>query len=193
MVSELVTPPQVEPVSVDELKTHLRIESTEESEYLDELERAAREYVEGLLGRKLITQVWKVYYSSWPDGNVFEIPYGQLQAVSSVAYVDTDGESHEVSTDVYDVDTASEPGKVALAYNQSWPSASLYPTNPISIQFTCGYGDNRLAVPSILRHAIKLLVGHLYENREATIAGMTIQTVPIGIYDMLYPYRLWRF
>ena len=193
MITELVTAPQAEPVSIDDLMTHLRVENDEDMPYLDEIERAAREYIENLLGRKLITQTWKVYYSSWPADNIFEIPYGQLQSVSSITYMDTDGNSNTLVADIYDVDTASEPGKVVLAYNQSWPSVSLYPTNPISIEFTCGYGDRGSAVPSMIRHAAKILAGHLYENREASITGITIQTVPIGLYDMLYPYRLWRF
>ena len=193
MITELVTAAQAEPVTIDELMTHLRVENDEDALYLDEIEKAAREYIESLLGRKLITQTWKVYFDSWPEDNVFEIPYGQLQSVASIIYTDTDGTQHTLDSSVYDVDTASEPGKVVLAYNQSWPSVSLYPTNPICIEFTCGYGDRGSAVPSMLRHAIKLLAGHLYENREATITGLTIQTVPIGLYDMVYPYRLWRF
>lgn len=43
--------------------------------------------------------------------------------------------------------------------------------------------------PSILA-AVKLTMGHLYENREAVAAGVTVSEVPQGVQALLRPYRL---
>lgn len=40
--------------------------------------------------------------------------------------------------------------------------------------------------PALLKEAIRQLVAHWYENREA-------QTVPAGLADLLAPYREWAF
>ncbi|MFH2075423.1 MAG: phage head-tail connector protein, partial [Pseudomonadota bacterium] len=68
------------------------------------------------------------------------LPFGALQSVTHVKYTDTDGTQTTRSTDEYNVDTDSDPGRIQLDYGYSWPSASLHPKNPIEVQFVCGYG-----------------------------------------------------
>lgn len=46
--------------------------------------------------------------------------------------------------------------------------------------------------PAILQ-AIKLLVAHLYENREASLVGVSVEQLPIGVFDLITPYRDWAF
>ena len=46
-------------------------------------------------------------------------------------------------------------------------------------------------VPGPLKLAIKLLVGHFYENREATTM-LKIDELPLGIKALIEPYRTWQ-
>ena len=48
-------------------------------------------------------------------------------------------------------------------------------------------------VPPSLLQAIRLLVAHLYENREASLVGITSQELPFGLMDLIAPYRVWTF
>ena len=48
-------------------------------------------------------------------------------------------------------------------------------------------------IPAPVLEAIRMLAAHLYENREATLIGVTAQTLPFGMLDMLSPYRAWVF
>jgi hypothetical protein len=48
-------------------------------------------------------------------------------------------------------------------------------------------------VPAPINEAILQLVAHLYENREATLIGLTAQALPMGFLDLLEPYRAWCF
>ena len=86
----------------------------------------------------------------------------------SVVYIDTDGATQTVSSSVYDVDIDQEPGRLRLAYSESWPSDRRSTPNSVIIRFVAGYGDAD-AVPETIKAAIKLLVGHLYEHRVQTI------------------------
>ncbi|SEB43412.1 uncharacterized phage protein (possible DNA packaging) [Nitratireductor aquibiodomus] len=48
-------------------------------------------------------------------------------------------------------------------------------------------------VPADLKEAVRLLVGHLYENREATLVGITAEEIPFGIWDIINQHRAWSF
>ena len=47
--------------------------------------------------------------------------------------------------------------------------------------------------PEPLREAVRQLVGHLYENREATLVGLSITDVSPGLFDLIRPYREYQF
>lgn len=47
--------------------------------------------------------------------------------------------------------------------------------------------------PAPVAEAVRMFAGHLYENREATIVGETVQAVPFGFLDLIAPYRVWSF
>lgn len=57
--------------------------------------------------------------------------------------------------------------------------------------------DGKLAdmttVPGDLKEAIRQLVGHLYENREATLVGISAEELPLGFWDVVSQYREWSF
>lgn len=48
-------------------------------------------------------------------------------------------------------------------------------------------------VPEPLNEAIRQLVGSLYENREATVVGISADLMPLGLYDLMAPYREYVF
>lgn len=48
-------------------------------------------------------------------------------------------------------------------------------------------------VPPALVEAVCLLAAHWYENREATLVGVTAQSLPIGLEDIVREYRNYSF
>ena len=48
-------------------------------------------------------------------------------------------------------------------------------------------------MPAQVKEAIRQLAAHLYENREATMVGVSVQSLPFGLLDLLMPYREWVF
>lgn len=48
-------------------------------------------------------------------------------------------------------------------------------------------------VPASLKEATRLLVAHWYENREASIVGLSVQEIPYGIRELIREYRKWSF
>jgi hypothetical protein len=47
--------------------------------------------------------------------------------------------------------------------------------------------------PAPVNEAIRQLAGHLYANREATVVGVTAQSLPLGFLDLLSTYRAFAF
>jgi len=48
-------------------------------------------------------------------------------------------------------------------------------------------------IPAPVNEGVRLLTAHLYANREASLIGITAQSLPFGLLDMLSPYREWVF
>ena len=169
--------------------------ATTEDMLLTALITAARQQVEAILQRQLITATWDAYLDEFPDKNFISLPFGQLQDVASVEYTDSDGTPHSMAETIdYLVDYDSDPGRIVLPYGVSWPFFTEYSVNPIAIEFDCGYGDNASDVPAGIRTAIKMLVEDMYNNRSATntqAAGNVTENK--AVLSLLYPYRLWSF
>lgn len=182
MKLQLVTAPASEPVSVSDLKTHLRIDAATEDAYLPTLIAAARQTVEERAWRALFTQTWDLTLDRWPTGRSIRLPKPPLQSVTYVKYTDEDGVQQTLSSDGYVVDTAGEPGQIVLKSDQSWPSDTLQVTSAIVVRFVCGWTSVG-SIPPALVHAVRLLAGDYYENREATLvgAGLASTALPFGV------------
>lgn len=187
---KLVTGPASEPVSLDEAKSQLRVDGNDENDFITGLITAAREHVEQVSRRSLMPQTWRLSLDAWPCSDEIELPKPPLQSVTSVIYKDTVGAQTPLSTSAYIADSDSEPGRVVLAYGQSWPSGTLYPANPIQITYVAGY-SNADAVPAWAKQALKLIIGHWYENREDTIAGTIIKGIPLGADSLIWLNRAY--
>jgi uncharacterized phiE125 gp8 family phage protein len=168
---------------------------TTEDTILSALITAARQQVEAITRRAFITQTWDLFLDEFPEKNFIPLPYGQLQSVSSVAYIDSDGVSHTMTlTTDYLVDASSEPGRIVLPYGVSWPTFTAYPVNPITIRFVCGYGGTAASVPRGIVAAIKMLCESLYNDRSAQhVMGAGNVTENKAVLSLLYPFRLWSF
>ena len=180
---KLVTPPTTEPVSVSEAKEHLRITGTDEDALITTFIEAAREYCEEYQNKAYITQTWDLSLDEFPD-SPYSLPKPPLQSISSIKYYDQDGTEYEFNASDYLVDTASVKGRVSLAYGKSWPSVTLQPMNGVIIQFIAGYGEAASDVPERIRNAIKVLIGQIYENREATDIKKHFE-VPFAVHALL--------
>lgn len=191
MALKIYAAPEVEPVSLTEAKLHLRVDITDDDALITMLIQSARETVEAITRRALISQTWDMTLDDWPESDAIEVPLPPLQSVTSITYVDEDGNSATVSASDYSVDTTSDPGRIVLDADASWPSVSLRPANGVTVRFVAGYGAAGSDVPAAIRSAILLLVGHLYENREAT--SQNIFQLPMGVDMLLWPFRVITF
>lgn len=163
----LVTAPTSEPVTLAEAKKQCEIaaEVNHHDEHLERLIQAARVYVENYTGRQIVTATWDLYADSWPDdGLTISLPKGPIQSVTSITYVDENGSSQTWGSSNYVLSASREPAIIRLAYQALWPAFRFQP-DAIRVRYVAGYGA-ATAVPQGIKHAILLLVGGWFLNRE---------------------------
>ena len=188
MKTVIVTPPTAPPVLVDDFKTHQRIDGTGEDTYILGLLNKATLHLEEICSRKFSAQTWRLLLDKWPGGVELFLPFGQVQSVASIKYKDDVGDQSTFSADNYNVDQYSNHGRVVLAYNEAWPSGTLFNLNPIEVDFVCGY----VSVPDNLKHAVTLLAAHWFENREPVVVGnMSVSMLPEAIDALIWNYRVF--
>ena len=92
---------------------------------------------------------------------------------------------------MYQVVSDSDHPRIERAYEQSWPSVRDQP-QAITVRAVMGYASAS-AVPYPLKQAMKLLIGHWYENREAVVVGQVPMEVPLAAEALISPYRRASF
>lgn len=182
MSLEITSEPAVEPIELDEAKQQLRLDGDEEDEYVNSLIVTARKYVEQVTWRQLITATFRWKFDRLCG--VWYVPRAPLQSVSSIQYVDANGTTQTLSGSLYTVDAASDPGRILPAYNQTWPGTRGH-INDATIVYVAGYGDDAADVPQPVRHAMLLLIDHLYKARSGC------DGLPAAIGHLLSPYRVY--
>jgi uncharacterized phiE125 gp8 family phage protein len=147
---------------------------TTEDDELNELITDGRLAVEHDIGRKICTQTWNYCPKSWPCTDRIKIPFGNLQSVVSIKWKDVDGiETTLVEDTDYVVEkNSTQCGFVVLPYQGSWPSGELFPSNPITIQFVCGYGSTYTSIPRNIKQAVKRWCVNNYMNRGDDVIGV---------------------
>lgn len=187
--------PTIEPVSLVEMKAHLRVTFSEDDTQIGYLINAAHKYVEQYLGRALITQSILAKADGWPvqarsSGFEIVLPRPPLQTITSITYVDVNGTTQTLSTSLYTTDIVSEPGRIVSTYNATWPTTRSI-ANAVSIIYVCGYGSTYTSVPEPIRQAIKMLVADWFRNRETNVLGTIVDELPMGVMALLNPYRMF--
>ena len=160
MATTLVTAPTEYPVTLSDVKTHLKIEANDFDGELSGLIDDATKFVEDMTGRALITQTWKFYLDDFKS--LIKVPKPPLSSVTSITYTDSSGSSQTLASSNYTVDAKSQPGRIHQKPSGSFPG-TYGDVNDVTITFVCGYG-NKTAVPEGLKRAIYLYIERMFDN-----------------------------
>ena len=186
MSAILLIPPSAEPWSVAEAKAFLRVEHDDDDAVIAALIAAARFHVEALSRRALLVQRWRFVLDAWPANGRLDPRMGPLRSV--------------IAARVFD----ARATLTALIHNlrRSMPLPTSSPRHaarcrcraalpPASSSTSSSATDRaRTDVPDALRHAIRMLVAHWYENRGLIAVGQTVAMMPASVNAMIASYRV---
>lgn len=188
MPSILLTGPAVEPVTLAEAKLFLRVEHDDDDDLIAALIAGSRIHVEAQTRRALITQTWRLTRDVWPaSGRFFVLPVPLVGLVAARVY-GADNTAHAIDIGLFTVDKAAAPAMLAFAPG-TLPAAGRAAAG-IEVDVTTGYGAAGENVPEPLRHAIRLLVAHWYENRGIAVVAHNVAVLPATVAALIAPYQV---
>ncbi|WBO23936.1 head-tail connector protein [Sphingomonas abietis] len=197
-----------EPVSLDQLKVHLRLEEgeTDEDAYLTGMIMAARRACEYQINRSVVGATDVLNLDIFPGEEHSPFPIipleacsprsrdiclagGMVASVTSVTYFDEAGAEQTLDPSTYFADLVDAPALLAPV-GRSWPKTQNRPGAVTITYLVSPLTADDLAT---VAQAMLLLIGHWYRNRESVavdIRGTPIE-LPLSVTWLLTPLRQW--
>lgn len=173
----VISPPATEPLALSEVKSFLKIESSDEDVYLTGLIVATRQLIENYLHRALITQTLRLNFDYFEERKI-ELWRAPIQSITSVKTTDSNNAQTTISnTNYYLLNDY-------LTFNDNYVfSGSLRSSQAIEIIYIAGYGIAS-DVPQAIKNAMLEQIQNIYE------CGCDVASLSAKALTMLSPYRL---
>lgn len=183
----ITTPADELPISLADIKAHLRIDGTSQDDYLTDLMWVAYSWIEQEADITISETVYQLQLPCFGSSKIV-LPKPPVQTLDSLTYRDSDNQSQTLTegTDFYLV-TPSKQAAFLMPITY-WPSTFSRP-DAVTIVFTAGYA----VVPHQVLHLMRLLVGTMFENREGEITGTITSTIKLGVDRLLSQIRNVRY
>ena len=183
-VTELITTAQA--------KAHLRVDISDDDSLIAGLVSAARQHVEIHTGRSFAQHTYRADIANFHD--VMVLPWRPVQSITSIQYYNTD--SPEALTTLSDTVYSLYADRVVRDYGEEWPTAWAIRPDAVQITYVTGYLTNAspqaATFPEAIRQSMYLIIGDLYENREAqfTVGFNQISPNPT-VNALINPYKVY--
>lgn len=178
----LVTDATSEPITLNEVRNHLRIDGIDYDAILTPLIKTVRQIAEKTTGRDMINKTWRTYLDCFPSYNGIEIKKSKLQSITSIKYYINDVLTTQDSNSYYFTD--EEYSSIEIKNSYSWASSDER-KQAVQITFVAGYGADATFVPQALKQAMLSHVAFLYEN-----AGDCVDSGEAQFKKLYFPYIL---
>jgi uncharacterized phiE125 gp8 family phage protein len=179
-------------ISTAQAKAHLRVDISDDDSLIAGLVTAARQHVEIHTGRSFAQHTYRADIGSFHD--VMVLPWRPIQSITQIQYYNTD--SPEVLTTLSSAIYSLYADRVVRDYGECWPTAWAIRPGAVQITYVTGYLSNAspqaATFPEAIRQAMYLIIGDLYENREAQFTTGFNQITPNRTVDALInPYKVY--
>lgn len=172
----VVAPAILEPVTLTEAVSQLRIEQGFDDAKVTSLISVARDKAERYCNRYFTEQTVKIVYSGG-FGSEICLPFPDLISVESITYLDSENAEQTINSADYS----------AFFDQQVIYPASEFPTDAKSYTVTVITGAP--AEMSSAKIAMLMYLTDLYELREESVIGASVANNP-AVAASLYPYRV---
>jgi len=172
-VLERVSNPEIEPVSLAEMKRHLRLfdDITTEDDDISALIQAGREWVEDYTGRVMVDSTWRLSIDAYVSGDI-ALRRSPALALTSFVSVAADG----TETLLEDVGSPTVNTYEIAEADGKWPrlvplTGAVWTAGKLRVEFRAGFADRLISpqqdasvIPVRFKQAIKLWVEANYDR-----------------------------
>jgi uncharacterized phiE125 gp8 family phage protein len=183
-------------VSVAEAKAQLRLDGGEEDALVETALRAAISVVQAHSLRWLAPAVLQQREAGWRG--CMALAAAPVRAVAEVGFLDVAEQAQTVDPARWFLERTPEGGMVRFRSAFSFPALAAGRSDAVRITFEAGYdaagaegATAEYALPPQARLAVLMLTAQYFENREAMMRGVTVET-PFGVRMLLDQIRIWR-
>jgi uncharacterized phiE125 gp8 family phage protein len=189
--------PTAEPLTLEEVRKTVRVsvdpntQTHTDDDLLSRLIIAAREYAEQFLNRTLTDAVYE-YRKDRFDWHTIYLPVAPIKEIISVQYRDEEGVTQTLSSATYYLDDHPTAPAIRLVAGGSWPRTDRR-LSSVVITFRGAYSETDSPprpVPESIKHAMRMMIAHWYENREST-GPSSLAELPQGPKFLMSPFRLF--
>lgn len=187
LTSEITAVSGSEPISLADAKAHLRVLHADDDAYITALIAAARMTLERKYRRTIRPQSITAFFDVIETSGALDymtLPQGPVTAITDVQYRSAASSWAVWDSAKYEVFYDNEYCLIQPAPGQALPAYHYVDGGPV---IKCRYSAGYAAAPSDIQHAVKLLVGHYYEQRAPT-TSQSMTEIPWAI-DALMPSR----
>lgn len=183
-----LAPPETAPVTLAQVKQHLRIDHNEDNDYLDELIEAARLHVEAVSGHALIARSLRQYVDDISLSRTARLEAWPVQDIETVTAYNATGEAVTLAPNQYRLLRTGDGVSFVLGDDVALSDFQ----NGLEIDFSAGHGESGVDVPSNITRAILVLIAHWYEYRGTLAPGQETAIIPAGLDKLLAPVKRVR-
>lgn len=180
MSMQLITEPVLEPVTLDDAKLFLRLDTADDDPVVITMAVASRRLVEQATRNCLLQQTWRFGFDGWPVCGQVRLPLAPLMSLTAVTVLDATGVRQPQALSNFSINGSGGASTIQVNGKPPIPAAS---TGGIQIDAMLGYGTSALAVPQPLRMAVLLILNRLYEMR-----GLDDSSIPAAAQALIAPY-----
>lgn len=188
LVMRPVGEPVSEPVTLGQLRDHVRADEELDDAALLGFGVSARQLIQQWLNRPILPQTVRGICESWPCSGSIELAM-PVTSVDAVLYTAADGVETPWTTGWIARTSQGGVTQVRPATGGSWPTLGADPL--VTIEATAGFGSAVGGVPETIITAICKLAGYMHADRDGMgPSGYGNGRLPDDLADMIRP---WRF
>jgi len=173
------TQSQTLPVSINDLKHHLRVDISADDDYIETLIRAANAYIEEYTGFTFVETTYKEGFKAYAELKLAKAP---VIEVDKVEYLDGANEWQEETLSKFDLDNPQDRQAVlTMKPDNAWGPINVRSNlHPVRVTYKVGTET----IPPLYQHAVKLCVGTWYEVR-ASETEIPVKAIQLGLHAIL--------
>jgi uncharacterized phiE125 gp8 family phage protein len=173
-------------LTLSEVKAHIKVDTSDDDTLITNLLIACTNSAQEYTNRFFIATTIKMIADTWQETET--LLKSKVTSIVSIQYYDVDDSLQTLSTSVYGSDLVSQPARIFLKPNQSFPQLSER-KGAIEVKYVVGQAGSD-EVDDAIKQAVLLQIGNLYQNRQSVVTGTIATELPMNAKFLLDQYRV---